>query len=123
MRAWTFMAAGLAFALGGLVAPLSVSAQVVVALSGNPAPAGGNYYNSNPDAPNTTFTNVPVLNQSGQVAFTAYLAGGSSTEGLFAGAPGSLQPVALQGTAAPGGGIYNRAEGAAPAPTPSAVSC
>ena len=40
MRSWTFVAAGLAFALGGLVAHRPVSAQVVVALSGTPAPGG-----------------------------------------------------------------------------------
>ena len=98
MRSWTFVAAGLAFALCGLVAPRPVLAQVVVALSGNPAPAGGNY---------SDFPYSPVLNQSGQVAFVANLTGGSSTQGIIAGAPGSLRTVALQGTAAPAGGNYN----------------
>ena len=67
-----------------------------VALSNTAAPAGGNY---------TTFRD-PVLNGSGQVAFVADLSGGSSTSGLFAGSAGSVQAVALSGTAAPGGGKY-----------------
>lgn len=75
-------------------APGSVQA---AALVGTAAPAGGNY---------GTFTN-PVLNGAGQVAFLANLTGGSSTAGVFAGAPGSMQAAAVQGTAAPAGGNYN----------------
>jgi hypothetical protein len=69
----------------------------VVALSGTAAPAGGNY---------SGFFNPPVLNGAGQVAFYASLTGGSSIEGVFGGAPGALQPVALSGAAATTGGNY-----------------
>jgi hypothetical protein len=65
-----------------------------VALQGTPAPAGGNY---------VTFTKAPLINASGQVAFPANLGGGSSPSGIFVGAPGSVQPVALEGMLAPDG--------------------
>ena len=42
-----------------------------------------------------------MLNGAGQVAFSANLTGGTSTGGVFVGAPGSIQAAALQGTAAP----------------------
>lgn len=42
-------------------------------------------------------------NNAGQVAFTTTLSSGTATAGIFAGAPGSVQAVALQGAAAPGG--------------------
>jgi hypothetical protein len=71
-----------------------------VAVSGAPAPAGGNY--------RTTGTfGSPNLNSSGEIVFQAYLSGGSATNGIFVGTPGSLQAVALQGAAAPAGGNYN----------------
>ena len=71
-----------------------------VALQGSAAPAGGNY--SGP-------TSGLSLNGSGQVAIVIGLTGGSSTQGLFAGAPGSLQTtIALQGIAAPAGGNYSQ---------------
>jgi hypothetical protein len=41
------------------------------------------------------------------VAFEAYLTGGSSGDGIFAGPPGSLQTVVLSGSPAPAGGTYN----------------
>jgi hypothetical protein len=63
------------------------------ALRGELAPAGGNY---------RVFDDL-VLNSSGQVAFRATLTDRSSTDGIFAGAPGALQTVALQGAAAPDG--------------------
>ncbi len=68
-----------------------------VAVSGTPAPAGGDYIN---------FGN-PVLNGTGQLAFRADLTGGTSPAGIFAGTPGAIQAVALQGTAAPAGGNYD----------------
>lgn len=61
---------------------------------GAAAPGGGTF---------NTFTS-PTLNDAGQIAFTAGLSGGSSSQGIFAGAPGSLQAVARLGTAAPVGG-------------------
>ncbi len=97
MRVWAFAATSIVFVLGGLVMPPSVSSQVVVALSGTAAPAGGNY---------ASFS-APVLNGLGQVAFEANLGNGSSSSGIFAGAAGSIQSVALQGAAAPAGGNYN----------------
>jgi hypothetical protein len=69
-----------------------------VGLAGTAAPAGGNY---------SVFGSTPILNASGQVAYFASLTGGSSTQGLFAGAPGSMQAAALVGTAAPTGGNYS----------------
>ncbi|HEX4588890.1 MAG TPA: choice-of-anchor tandem repeat NxxGxxAF-containing protein, partial [Gemmataceae bacterium] len=72
------------------------------ALAGSPAPAGGNF---------GQFDRSPVLNASGQLAFWAGLSGGSSTEGIFAGVPGSVQAVALQGTAAPAGGTFSTFDG------------
>jgi hypothetical protein len=73
-----------------------------VALKGTAAPTGGNY-NSFNIGPNYS----PVLNGSGQVMFTASLTGGTSPYGIFAGVPGSLQTVAVTGTAAPAGGNYD----------------
>lgn len=75
-----------------------VAAQpTMIALSGTAAAAGGNF---------SSF-GFPLLSGSGQVAFSAGLTGGSSTEGIFAGTPGSLQAAALLGTAAPAGGNYS----------------
>jgi hypothetical protein len=59
-----------------------------VALVGTLAPAGGRF---------DGFFDSPVLNGSGQVAFRSALTGGTSTQGLFAGTPGSLQAIVLQG--------------------------
>lgn len=67
-----------------------------VALQGTAAPSGGNY---------SSFVR-PVINDAGQIAFSALLTGGSASTGVFAGVPGSLQTVALQGSAAPAGGNY-----------------
>jgi hypothetical protein len=47
------------------------------------------------------------VNASGQVAFQTNLTGGSSTSGIFVGAPGLLQAAALQGGTAPGGGTFS----------------
>ena len=68
-----------------------------VALSGSPAPGGGNYLGFG----------APVLNGTGQVAFRANLTGGTSTEGIFAGTPGAIAAVARRGTPAPEGGNYD----------------
>ncbi len=84
------------FTTQGLVAGLPGALQTV-ALTGNPAPAGGNY--------GIGFSS-PLFNAAGQVAFSADLTGGTSTRGLFFGLPGALQSVALQGAPAPGGGTY-----------------
>src|SRR5947207_3220778 len=96
-------------ALAGLLASVALhlspgpaAAQVIVtplALSGSAAPAGGNYSGFNGGG-------YVALNASGQVAFHGQLTGGSSTLGIFAGAPGSVQAVALQGSASPVGGNY-----------------
>lgn len=60
--------------------------------SGEPAPGT-----------NSTFgtLNAPLLNGNGQVAFLASLSGGTSTQGIFLGVPGSIRPVAVQGAPAP----------------------
>jgi hypothetical protein len=67
------------------------------ALTGAAAPAGGNY---------SAFQSL-VFNNAGQVAFAASLNGGSSTQGVFVGAPGSVGAVAVTGAAAPSGGNYS----------------
>jgi hypothetical protein len=67
-----------------------------VAISGNAAPAGGNY--------DQLFR--PAINATGQVAFFSTLTGGSSNGGIFVGVPGALQTAALRGAASPAGGIY-----------------
>jgi hypothetical protein len=69
---------------------------VPVALSDTLSPAGSVY---------TSF-GTPVVNNAGQVAFHGNLIGGSSPQGVFVGTPGSVQIVALQGSAAPAGGNY-----------------
>ena len=79
------------FAVSPVAHGQSAGSPTVVALSGTAAPAGGNY---------TGFGSVNV-NASGQVGFAASLGGGSSSLGLFVGAAGSLQAVALQGKARP----------------------
>src|SRR5439155_3137743 len=58
------------------------------ALYNTAAPAGGTY---------NGFGLTPLLNGAGQVAFWASLTGGSSTQGVFVGAPGAGQAAALQG--------------------------
>jgi hypothetical protein len=68
----------------------------LIALTGLAAPGGGTY---------SAFSN-PATNYSGQVAFDASVAGGTSTSGLFTGTTSTVQAVALQGTAAPSGGNY-----------------
>jgi hypothetical protein len=70
-------------------APGSLQTAAVV---GGAAPGGGTYA--------TTFV-APVLNGSGQVAFVSLI---GSSQGLFSGAPGSIQTVMLNGTVAPGTG-------------------
>ena len=89
-------------AASGIFAGATGSVQTV-ALQGNAAPAGGNY----------SSLSGPVINASGQVAFPANLTGGSATNGIFAGTVGALQPIALQGSAAPAGGIYSTLSGPA----------
>jgi hypothetical protein len=69
---------------------------VTIALSGTATPAGGTF---------SAFTN-PVLNASGEVAFAASVAGGTSTSGIFTGTSAGTQAIALQGTPAPAGGNF-----------------
>jgi hypothetical protein len=81
---------------GGIFAGAAGSLQTA-ALRGAAAPAGGNY----------DFFHAPVINAAGAVAFKAELTGGSSTTGIFAGLPGSVRAVAVQGDAAPDGpGVF-----------------
>jgi hypothetical protein len=72
------------------------------ALSGDPAPGtGGGVY--------TSFTNHPGINASGDVAFTAGIAGGSAPSGVFVDSDGTDSLVALEGDTAPetGGSIFS----------------
>jgi hypothetical protein len=105
MRQWTGIVVVLAIGFGS-AGSRPVAAQtppVPVALSGTPAPAGGNYGTFSTSA-STTF--LPVRNEAGRAYFYSDLTGGSSTAGLFAGTPGAVQAVALQGSPAPAGGNY-----------------
>src|SRR5262245_41173561 len=108
MRNWTRLAAGLAIGLATAADSRPAPAQtppVTVALSGTPAPAGGNYAHPFPTGSGAGFQ-IPVVNDTGRVYFFSNLTGGSSTAGLFAGTPGSIQVIALQGAPAPAGGNF-----------------
>src|SRR5262249_52880132 len=74
-----------------------VGALKAVALQGSPAPSGGNYY----------ILNTPLINSFGVVTFRALLEDGTSSIGLFEGAPGAIQTVALAGDAAPDGDSFS----------------
>ena len=95
--------AGPLFFLGGPVAAQTASPPAIVVPSGSAAPGGGVFIIDS--------VVTPVINASGQIAFRSGLSGalfpGSSSDGIFAGAPGSLQAVARQGDAAPAGGNYS----------------
>lgn len=71
-----------------------------VARGGDAAPGGGTYLNPTSGILSDVFGN-PVLNTAGQVAFSARTPG---TVGVYAGAVGAVQPVALSGQSAPGTG-------------------
>ena len=70
---------------------------VAIAISGQAAPKGGIYSTSVA----LQFLGR-VLNDRGQVAFAAFLTGGTSQSGIFRGDGITTTPIALQGTAAPG---------------------
>ena len=75
------------------------STGIAIALSGNAAPAGGNYDYLSDD---------PVqLNSSGQVVFQTELTGGSSNRGIFRHDGTTAIPIALNFTATPAGGVYD----------------
>ena len=44
---------------------------------------------------------VPALNDAGEVAFSASIAGARAVEGIFVASPGRVRPIALAGAAAP----------------------
>jgi hypothetical protein len=72
---------------------------MAIALAGDPAPGGGTFAGFH----------SPVLNNAGQLAFTADTSfSGRPAQGLFTGLPGGLQAVALSGTPAPAGGTFDR---------------
>src|SRR2546428_149098 len=96
MRSWFFVAIGLVF-VSGPVAAQTAAPPTLVALTGTAAPAGGNY---------DGFYDT-LFNNSGQVAFLGYVTGGSSSQGIFAGAPGNVQAAGISNTAAPAGGNYS----------------
>ena len=78
----------------------------VIALAGGPAPGGGKLasFATHP---------VPSLNQAGAVAFSASIAGGKASEGLFLWSNQRLRAIALSGSAAPGipGGSFSELPG------------
>jgi hypothetical protein len=65
-----------------------------LAADGDPAPAGGVFsgFGRHP---------VPALNDGGELAFTAAIAGARAVEGIFVASPRSTRAVALAGSAAP----------------------
>ena len=68
-----------------------------IALSGHAAPQGGTY------ATGVALQFLsPVLNDRGEVAFAAFLTGGTSQSGIFRGDGITTTPIALQGAAAAG---------------------
>jgi hypothetical protein len=70
---------------------------VAIALSGHAAPKGGNY------ATNVALQFLsPVLNDRGEVAFAAFLTGGTSRSGIFRGDGVTTTSIALEGTSAAG---------------------
>lgn len=69
---------------------------VAIALQGQPAPKGGNYRAQN------TFPGAIRLNDRGDVAFAARLAGGANSSGIFRGNGDRTTTIALAGTPAPG---------------------
>ena len=119
-----FTAATSAAADGLFFAPAGGAIQTL-ALDGGPAPAsvGGTFsLIPAPVVPNpppgtftigiNTFKNFAAINGESDVAFGASITGGSADSGYFrllqsGPAAGALQPVVLQGEAAPGGGTFN----------------
>jgi hypothetical protein len=77
-------------------------ALVPVALAGDAAPSGGNFLI---DSQNASLH----LNAVGDLVFRTALTGGSADSGLFVlrQADGAVRTIALQGQAAPGGGVFS----------------
>jgi hypothetical protein len=119
-----FTAATSAAADGLFFAPAGAVIQTL-ALDGGPAPASvGGAFSLIPgptvlNPPPGTFTiginsfkNIAAINGESDVAFGASITGGNADSGYFRllqsrPAAGALQPVVLQGQAAPGGGTFN----------------
>jgi hypothetical protein len=61
---------------------------------GDPVPGGGVFsgFGRHP---------VPALNDAGEIAFSAAIAGARTVEGIFVAAPGRVRPIARAGAAAP----------------------
>lgn len=80
----------------------------VIAINGTPAPGGGKLvsFAAHP---------VPALNGAGAVAFSASVAGGKASEGLFLSSNRRLRAIALSGSEAPGiaGGAFSEFQGPA----------
>ncbi len=68
-----------------------------VALQGTASPTGAAY---------TFFPESPIINSTGRVTFTAGLSDAQHDAGIFTGAAGAVQTVALRNAAAPGGGFF-----------------
>lgn len=83
----------------------SVSRVVKVAVAGDPAPGGGTFsgFGRHP---------IPALNEAGDIAFGATVAGGKTVEGIFLATKRRLQAVAIAGAPAPGisSAVFAKAE-------------
>lgn len=104
---------------GLFVAPSGGGAIQTLALDGGPAPIpGGGTFSLAPTPPGSltwspgNLQNFATINAESDVVFGAGITGGSTNSGYFrvlqsGPAAGSVQPVVLQGQAAPGGGTFN----------------
>jgi hypothetical protein len=102
---------------GIFFAPAAGGRIQTVALDGGPAPGGGTFslvgapHVNPPSFVISILANFAEMNGESDVAFAAAIAGGSADSGYFralhsGSSIGALQPVALQGQAAPGGGTF-----------------
>jgi hypothetical protein len=96
----------------GYVRATEGSMPVLELAEGDPAPSGGTF---------RTLGRVLAADQSGRLFFSATLAGGTSSSGVFAMTAGTPAPIALSGTVAPGGGTFS-AFGFSPAATGSGTA-
>lgn len=108
---------------GLFLAPAGGGPIETLALDSGPAPiAGGGSFSLLPfplpppgstlTAPSNDFQNFAAVDGESDVVFAAGITGGSANSGYFrvlqtGPAKGSVQPVVLQGQAAPGGGTFN----------------
>ena len=96
----------------GYVRAVDGSLPVLELAEGDPAPPGGSFL---------TLGRVLATDQSGRLIFTATLAGGTPSSGVFAMTDGTTIAAALAGDLAPGGGTFS-AFGFNPAATGSGTA-